>query len=470
MNRTLALLCVLGLAIGCGDDDSATDVGPVDSGAGDVGGGDTSLPDTGPDPDAGPEPDANVPDCGEDCDVLEVGVNSSAVCARLRNSEVWCWGGNLFGQLGDDRMRHGTTCGRSGADDVDCSPGAVRVRGVEASAIHPGGPGVCATTEAGLACWGLSDAPPVGTDQRIRRFESELVEGFDDFTAVSRGFGNTCVLTTAGGVQCIGNNDSAQVGDGTQVEQLTPADVVGLSGVEELAFSTGGEFACVRSGEGVQCWGDNSSLQLGDGSVAHVECGSAGGGAVVYDCSPAPVTVALEGDATQLALGSNHACALVGTEVWCWGNNSAGQLGLGTYTASEAVPMMVPGLSATLIRAGGETTCALTTAGSIMCWGRNDEGQLGDGEAVGTHDTCTVGTVSPDCSGTPVMVASESTFTDLDLNFANGCGVSADGIECWGWNEQRQLGEDGPVEANADGSFSGVRSSTSVAVVVPPAM
>lgn len=459
MNRTLALLCVLGLAIGCGDDDSTTDVGPMDSGAGDVGAPDTSTPDAGPDPDAGPEPDANVPDCGADCDVLEVGVNSSAVCARLRNSEVWCWGANLFGQLGDDRMRHGTTCGMGNPDPLDCSPGAVRVRNVEASAIHPGGPGVCATTEAGLACWGLSDAPPVGTDQRLRRFEPELIEGFDDFTAVSRGFGNTCVVTSAGGVQCIGNNDSAQVGDGTQIEQLEPVDVVGLSGVEELAFSTGGQFACVRNGEGVQCWGDNSSLQLGDGVEEHVVCGN---GVVTYDCSPAPVTVALDGAATQLALGSNHACALVGTEVWCWGNNGAGQLGLGTYTPAEDVPTMVPGVSATLIRAGGETTCALTTEGSIMCWGRNDEGQLGDGEEVGTHDACTVGSDSVDCTATPVMVDSESTFTNLDVNFANGCGVSAEGVECWGWNDQRQLGENGPVSRE--------RTSTPVAVVVPPAM
>ena len=459
MNRTLALLCVLGLALGCGDDDAGTDVGPVDSGAGDVGGGDTSTPDAGPDPDAGPVPDANVPACGEECDVLEVGVNATSACARLRNAEVWCWGANLFGQLGDNRMRHGTTCGEGDPDPLDCSPAAVRVLNLEATDLHPGGPGICATTdEGGLACWGLSDAPPVGTDQRLRRFEPELIEGFDDFTAVSRGFGNTCVLTTAGGVQCIGNNDSAQVGDGSQVEQLTPVDVVGLTGVQELAFSTGGEFACVRNGEGVQCWGDNSSFQLGDGNESHVECGN---GINTYDCSPSPVTVALEGTATQLALGSNHACALVGTSVWCWGNNSTGQLGLGTYSASVTVPTEVPGLSATIIRAGGETTCALTTAGDIMCWGRNDEGQLGDGEPVGSHDTCTVGSVSPDCSATPLMVDSESTFTDLDVNFANACGISANGIECWGWNDQRQLGPNGPVSRE--------RSSTPVAVVVPPA-
>ncbi|MFT5354437.1 MAG: alpha-tubulin suppressor-like RCC1 family protein [Polyangiales bacterium] len=457
MNRTLSLLCILGLALGCGDDDPSGDVGPADSGAGDTG-RDTSAPDVGPDPDAGPEPDANVPECGADCDVLEVGVNTSAVCARLRNSEVWCWGANLFGQLGDNRMRHGDVCGMGDPDPLDCSPAAVRVRNLEATDLHPGGPGVCATTEAGLACWGLSDAPPIGTDQRIRRFEPEIVEGFEAFTAVSRGFGNTCVLTTEGGVQCIGNNDSAQVGDGSQIEQLIPIAVPGLSGVEELALSTGGEFACARNAEGVQCWGDNSSLQLGD-DATHVDCGN---GVITYDCSPEPVTVALEGTATQLALGSNHACALVGTDVWCWGNNSAGQLGLGTYSSSEAVPAMVPGLSATVIRAGGETTCAVTSAGNIMCWGRNDEGQLGDGETVGSHDTCSVGTVNPDCSGTPLMVDSDSTFTDVDLNVANGCGVSADGVECWGWNDQRQLGENGPMTRE--------RTSTPVVVVVPPAM
>lgn len=459
MNRTLSLLCVLGLAVGCGDDDSSADVGAVDSGAGDaVGGSDTSTPDVGPDPDSG-SPDANVPECGEDCDVLEVGVNFSSVCVRLRNSEVWCWGANLYGQLGDGRDRHGATCGEGDPDPLDCSPGSVRVRNLEATAIHPGGLGICATSADGLACWGLSDAPPVGTDQRVRRFEPELIEGFDDFTGVSRGFGNTCIVTATGGVQCLGNNESAQIGDGTQLERLEPTDVAGLAGVEELALSTGGQFACARNAEGIQCWGDNRSLQLGDGSEEHEDCGS---GLVTFDCSSAPVTVALEETASQLALGSNHACALVGTDVWCWGNNSAGQLGRGTYSSAEAIPMMVPGLSATLIRAAGETTCALTSAGNIMCWGRNDEGQLGDGEEVGSHDTCTVGTVSPDCSATPLMVASESTFSELDLNAFNGCGVSDEGVECWGWNDQRQLGENGAVTRE--------RSATPVPVVVPPAM
>ena len=73
---------MLGLALGCGDDDAGADVGTMDAGAGDVGGFDAPQPDSGPGPDAGPEEDASVPACGTDCDPIEVGVNSDSVCAH----------------------------------------------------------------------------------------------------------------------------------------------------------------------------------------------------------------------------------------------------------------------------------------------------------------------------------------------------------------------------------------------------
>ncbi|MEZ4681268.1 MAG: hypothetical protein R2932_44345 [Caldilineaceae bacterium] len=80
---------------------------------------------------------------------------------------------------------------------------------------------------------------------------------------------------------------------------------------------------------------------------------------------------------------ADHNCArLVNGTVQCWGDNSQGQLGNGTRSASM-VPVTVGGLSqpATALAAGFYHTCAVLLDGDIECWGDNARGQLGDDTA-----------------------------------------------------------------------------------------
>jgi len=112
----------------------------------------------------------------------------------------------------------------------------------------------------------------------------------------------------------------------------------------------------------IECWGGDAFGALGDG----------GDTAVPYAINTSPTIY----NATSLAVGSYHACAVIPSAVWCWGYNGDGELGLGNMTNSP--PTAVPGLTtATQVAAGSEHTCALLASGAIQCWGSNKYGQVG---------------------------------------------------------------------------------------------
>lgn len=83
----------------------------------------------------------------------------------------------------------------------------------------------------------------------------------------------------------------------------------------------------------------------------------------------------------QLRAGEGFSCALRGDTgaIFCWGDNSAGQLGLGSSSRSEAEPVAIAGFSgfATVIEAGSQHVCAINSGGEVQCWGSNSDQQLG---------------------------------------------------------------------------------------------
>ena len=66
-------------------------------------------------------------------------------------------------------------------------------------------------------------------------------------------------------------------------------------------------------------------------------------------------------------------------QVFSWGKNSHGQLGLGKEFPSQAIPQRVrslEGIPLAQVAAGGDHSFALSLSGTSFGWGSNNAGQL----------------------------------------------------------------------------------------------
>ena len=253
---------------------------------------------------------------------------------------------------------------------------------------------------------------------------------------ITAGGNHTCARTTAGGigggVVCWGNNRFGGLGDGTTTSRRTPTPVSGLA-AGAAAVGAGADHTCaLTTGGGLICWGDNSSGQLGDGT---------------YDQHAVPTPVAgLDAGMSALSPGGSHTCALTtGGGVVCWGNNYNGQIGDGTrVTRTTQTPVTGLASGVVAVAAGAYHSCALTTSGSVKCWGDNTYGQIGDGS---TTRRLTPVAVSGLSSG--VMAIAAGTYYTCALKTSGG-------VVCWGDNTSGQLGDGTTTQRSTPTAVSGL--------------
>ena len=289
--------------------------------------------------------------------VAAIAAGRDHTCALNAKGGARCWGSNEYGQLGGSPVIGQLT--------------PVNVIGLssEVTEIAAGSYHTCALTDnGGVQCWGGNSLGQLGDGTTTDRYSPVDVVGLSNgVAAVSTGYRHTCALTASGAVQCWGSNEYGQLGNGTTANQSAPVDVTGLSsGV--TAIAAGATLTCaLTSGGGVQCWGNNQYGQLGDGTTSDhfTPAGVAG--------LSSGVQAITAGSAYTCALTESGA-------VQCWGANNSGHLGDGTRTnRATPVDVAGFSSQVTAISAGYQHTCALTVSGAVQCWGLNDWGQLGNG-------------------------------------------------------------------------------------------
>jgi len=299
-------------------------------------------------------------------------------CAVATNGAAYCWGFGESGRLGTGNSSSsaapvevvgGTgffaiyagaaTCGLASTGVATCwgSPttgGAGAGAGARAyRSVNVGSTGACGVVSGSgrVSCWGAYAGPIPSTVRLV---------------SVSVGYHSACGLTADGRAFCWGDNSYGQLGWGGA---STPDSLVPVGGgLSFRALSVGYLHACGLTGSGVAyCWGRNSEGQLGNGGTSSQSQPTAVAGGLAF---------------TDISLGYYHTCALTAAgAAYCWGKAKSGQLGNGATSPSPVTTPapVVGGHALAAVSAGAEHACGIDTAGQAWCWGANSYGQLGTG-------------------------------------------------------------------------------------------
>jgi alpha-tubulin suppressor-like RCC1 family protein len=280
-------------------------------------------------------------------------------CALTASGTAYCWGNNIFGQLGDGSTEDSTT------PVAVVMPAGVTFVAIVVSTYH-----TCALTASGnVYCWGINRTNQLGngttTDSSVPLIVT-MPTGITFSSIATSGY-STCALTASGAAYCWGSNTFGQLGIGSTSNAAVPTAVTMPTGITFVFISVGRYHTCALTASGAAyCWGLNLGGSLGNGTTTN---------------STVPVAVTMPSGITfdTISTGWNHTCALTAAGIaYCWGQNS-GQVGDGS-TTNRTTPMLVSmptGMTFTDIMAGATHTCALAGNGLAYCWGTNTNGQLG---------------------------------------------------------------------------------------------
>lgn len=231
-----------------------------------------------------------------------------------------------------------------------------------------------------------------------------------------------------------GSPTQAGVTLGNSNHQLWIADS-GASANGITKMTVGTDYACaINSLNKLFCWGNNSTGQLGDGTA-------------VSKTTP----VAIDGSYSYIAVsaGINSTCAIRTTgDLYCWGNNGAGQLGIGNTTSKFLPTFVSPGY--TQISVGFNFACGVTSSNNVECWGDRANGRVGDGLTVGN-------------ALAPTYVAGPASAIKVTTGWNHACSVEASGtIKCWGGGANGQLGTGATSDSAFASSVSGLTTMVDV--------
>ncbi|MFK7988585.1 MAG: MopE-related protein [Sandaracinaceae bacterium] len=376
--------------------------------------------------------------CGDACQLFcdarscdrpeRIFAGGSFACALTEGGRLYCWGNGTSRQLAN-----GGVMSVSRPTLATAAPGGI-------TDLSLGGAYACAVAAGELWCWGSDSAEQLGNGVGgvSPSAPVQISSSGESARSIASGPNYTCAAMTRLGssdrLRCWGNDMQGQTA--TPIPNPAVPTTVEPAVLAPTAAALGPFHACAVSEGTVYCWGRNVDGRTGLG--------------VENNQSSLPTPVGELSDVAEVAVGTNHSCALTsGGTVACWGAEPA----IGVTPAPDSCLLSRCALTpATLdvppcssLSAGGSHTCVAADSGSVLCWGDNSDGELGDG----TTDDASVPQFVPGISDA-IQVAAGGSFT---------CVLHASRrVSCWGDNDSGQLG---------DGTTEGRLAPTPLATPLP---
>lgn len=263
--------------------------------------------------------------------------------AITNNGDLYMWGENGDGQLGN-----GTTTSSNIPIKIMSNVKSVSLGWYYYSA---------AITENGdLYTWGFNGSGQLGDGTTYKRYNPTKI--MSNVKSVSLGSDHSAAITENDDLYTWGNNGYGKLGDGTTYKRHAPTKI--MSNIKSVELGKYHSAAITNNGD-LYMWGDNGFGQLGTGETG-------------YKSIPTKIM----SNVKTVSLGFQHSASITENgELYTWGKNWSGELGNGTVDGSNIPQKIMNKIS--LVSLGDYYSAAITENGDLYLWGANTYGQLGNG-------------------------------------------------------------------------------------------
>lgn len=345
-----------------------------------------------------------------------------------KNGQVWSWGWNAQGQLGDNSVTSRRT-------PVSVAGAVKTIYEISAGANHSN-----AIDGTGLVwSWGFNGSGQLGDNTTISKNTPVSIVGTrKTFCKISSGDSHVLGLTNSGAIWAWGSANNGRLGDNQQVtNRCTPVSVLGTTKTFcQISAGTSTSYGIDKNGR-LWGWGTNTAGQVGINSTGFAFTPMSVLGAVKTFCRVSG------GTSFALAIDKNG-------RVWGWGNNGSGQLGDNT-TTQRLTPVSVAGAVKTFCRivagkgsgSSGLYSLGIDKNGLVWAWGSPSNGKLGNA------------LINSRLSPTSVLGAVK-TFSFISISTSFSSAIDKNGRAwSWGSNTFGNLGDNSIVNKPTPVSVAG---------------
>ena len=389
--------------------------------------------------------------------IVDVALGDSHSLVLTEDKQVYSWGRNNYGQLGQDTQESFIAVPRNITSNFDLENGEYIV------SIEAGGHNSAAISSTGdLYTWGSNAYGQIGNGEndKAHSYIPEKITIEDngevkEIKEISIGSNHSIALTSENKLYVWGDNQFGQLGNGTTTHSSTPIpmDLSSINNEVIIEVETGENHNAILTDENnIFMWGDNKDKQINDSEENEIIT------------EPIEINENNYFDSetiSSISLGGMHSMVLTeeSGNLYAWGSNSTGQLGLGIVDETIEEPTLNENFNdekIIMVSNGHLHSVAISENGNIYSWGNNSSGQLGIGNKNAENKPIKINSISsPNNAYSKVFLGS---YHSMILTSDNKLYV-------WGKNEFGQLGNDSllnieePYLLNGDDDLLGAKYS-----------